>query len=92
MERWSGSADEDARSEERGVGGRYLALAGRAREDEVVAVDDGGAADEGDSRRIDCGLWPRLISSVVGIVSGCEVTGRLALHLCNLKGQSCRDK
>jgi hypothetical protein len=47
-----GSADEDARGEKRRVGGRDLALAGGAREDEVVAVDDGGAADDGDGRCI----------------------------------------
>ena len=34
------------------MGGRDLALGRRAREDEVVAVDDGGAADDGDGGRV----------------------------------------
>jgi hypothetical protein len=41
VEKGIGSA-EDARGEKAQVGGRDLALAGGAGEDEVVAVDDGG--------------------------------------------------
>src|SRR6056297_962727 len=48
----SGSADEDARGEKRRMGGGDLALAGRAREHEVVPVDEGGAAHERDGRRV----------------------------------------
>ena len=48
----AGSADEDALGEKRRMGGRDLALGRRAREDEVVAVDDGGAAHDGDGGSI----------------------------------------
>jgi hypothetical protein len=73
-----GSADEDARGEERGVGGRDLALAGGAGEDEVVAVDDGGAADEGDGGRIAAGrirLAPEHGDGGLGAVDGGGVVG-----------------
>ena len=50
-----GSADEDARGEERGVRSRDLSLAGRAGEDEIVTVDDGRTADDRDGRRVATG-------------------------------------
>jgi len=50
-----GQRDEDARGEERRVGRGDLGVAGGAHEDEVVAVDDGGAADNSDGRGVATG-------------------------------------
>jgi hypothetical protein len=60
------------------VGGRDLALAGGAREDEVVAVDDGGAADDGDGRciaRARIRLAPEHGDGGLGAVDGGRVVG-----------------
>jgi hypothetical protein len=60
------------------VGGRDLALGGGAGEDEVVAVDDGGAADDRDGGRVACarvGLAPEHGDGGLGAVDGGGVVG-----------------
>jgi hypothetical protein len=73
VEKGIGSANEDARGEERRVGGRDLALAGGAGEDEVVAVDDGRTADDRDGRCVATGrirLAPQHGDGGLGAVDG----------------------
>lgn len=77
------------------MGGRDLALAGRAGEDEVVAIYDGGSADDGDGRGIATGrihLAPEHGHGGLGAVDGGRVVasvfagrGDLAQHRAGLE-------
>jgi len=77
------------------VGGRDLACDGRACEDEVVAVDDGGAANHGGGRRITTGrirLAPEHGDGGLGADDGRRIVrgvlargGDLALHGAGLQ-------